>query len=124
MIYADIVAYVFSPSKKTNGMTDVHLLANPPVLEESYHLLHSAHPDHYGIFLATPTDPPGEIILGEVQVPDGLTVAKSDKAIILHQPEQIIQIGDKVRVLGFRHDWNFEWEDKKFKCTYLLSGER
>jgi hypothetical protein len=60
-------------------VTDIHLLTNPPTLESSYHLLHSAHPDHYAIFLASPTDPPGEIIFGEVQVPGGLEVGRGEK---------------------------------------------
>ena len=60
-------------------MTDIHLLTNPPTLEASYHLLHSAHPDHYAIFLASPTDPPGDIIYGEVQVPGGLEVGRGEK---------------------------------------------
>ena len=64
-------------------MTDIHLLTNPPTLEASYHLLHSAHPDHYAIFLASPTDPPGDIIYGEVQVPGGLEVGRGEKVGLL-----------------------------------------
>jgi hypothetical protein len=60
-------------------VTDITLLTNPPTLFTSYHLLHSAHPDHYAIFLASPTDPAGEIIYGEVQVPGGLEVGRGDK---------------------------------------------
>ena len=73
------VAYVFAPSRTTHSVTDIHLLTNPPTLEPSYHLIHSAHPDHYAIFLAKPTDPPGEIIYGEIQVPGGLEVGKGEK---------------------------------------------
>jgi hypothetical protein len=76
-----IVAYVFSPNKTHYGVSDIHLLTNPPTLETSYHLLHSAHPDHYAIFLGSPSDPPGEIIYGEVQVPGGLEVGKGEKVI-------------------------------------------
>jgi hypothetical protein len=116
----------------THGVTDIHLLTSPPTLHESYHLLHSLHPDHYAIFLARPTDPPGEIIYGEVQIPGGIDVTKGEKvhstqllnanngqAIILHQPEEIISIGDKRCQLGFKFDWTFEWEGKMFKCTFL-----
>lgn len=39
------------------------------------------------------------------------------KAIVLHQPEEIISIGDKSCRLGFKFDWTFEWEGKQFKCT-------
>jgi len=113
----NLITYVFSPSKTHHGVSDIHLLTNPPTLETSYHLLHSAHPDHYAIFLASPSDPPGEIIYGEVQVPGGLEVGKGEKAIILHQPEEIITIGDNICRLGFRFDWTFEWEDKKFKWS-------
>jgi len=111
------VAYVFAASKTTHGVTDIHLLTNPPTLEPVYHLLHTAHPDHYAIFLASPTDPPGEIIFGEVQIPGGLAVGKRDKAIVLHQPEDIIPIDDNVCRLGFRFDWHFEWEGKRFKWS-------
>jgi hypothetical protein len=76
------VAYVFAPSKTIHGVTNIHLLTNPPTLEPSYHLLHSAHPDHYAIFLANPTDPPGEIIYGEVQIPGGLEAGKGEKVKI------------------------------------------
>jgi hypothetical protein len=74
-----IAAYVFAPSKATHGVTDIHRLTNPPTLDESYHLLHSLHPDHYAIFLARPTDPPAEIIYGEVQIPGGLNETKGEK---------------------------------------------
>jgi hypothetical protein len=60
-------------------LTDIHLLTNPPTLDPAYHLLRSAHPDHYGIFLASPTDPPGDIIYGEVQVPGGLEMGRGQK---------------------------------------------
>jgi hypothetical protein len=109
-------------------VTDIHLLTNPPTLETSYHLLHSQHPDHYAIFLASPTDPPGEIVFGEVQIPGGLEVGRGEKAIVLHQPEEIISIGDKVCRLGFKFDWTFEYEGKMFKCisrkTRLIVGSR
>jgi hypothetical protein len=72
-------AYVFASSKTTHGVTDIHLLTDPPTLETSYHLLHSHHPDHYAIFLASPTDPPGEIVFGEIQIPGGLEVGRGDK---------------------------------------------
>ena len=98
------------------GVTVIHLLTNPPTLEPSYHLLRSNHPDHYGIFLAMPADPPGDIVYGEIQVPGGLEVGKGEKAIVLHQPEEVILIGEKNCPLGFRFDWMFEWENKKFKC--------
>ena len=109
------IAYVFAPSK---GVTNIHLLTNPPTLEPSYHLIHSMHPDHYAIFLASPTDTPGEIIFGEVQVPGGLGGGKGEKAIILHQPEEIIPIADKTSRMGLRFDWTFEWEGKSFKCAF------
>ena len=109
---------------------EIHLLTNPPTIEASYHLLHSNHPDHYGIFLAGATEPPGEIIYGEIQIPGGLELGRGEKvtpkldskvnhqAIILHQPEEIIAVGDNICKLGFRFDWTFEWEDKKFKCIH------
>ena len=103
-------------------MTDIHLLTIPPTLEASYHLLHSLHPDHYAIFLASPTDPPGEIVFGEVQVPGGLGVGKGEKAVILHQPEEIISIGEKGSRLGFNFNWTFEWEGKKFKCSSIFGS--
>ena len=40
--------------------------------------------------------------------------------MVLHQPEEVITIGDNICRFGFRFDWTFEWEDKKFKCTLLL----
>jgi hypothetical protein len=70
---------VFSPAKKNPGVTEVHLLTDPPTIFTSYHLLHSAHPDHYAVFLASPTEPPGEIVYGEVQIPGGLEVGKGEK---------------------------------------------
>ena len=70
---------MFAPSKTTYGVSDIYLLTDPPTLLPSYHLLHSAHPDHYAIFLASPTDPPGDIVFGEVQVPGGLGGTNGEK---------------------------------------------
>jgi hypothetical protein len=41
---------------------------------------------------------------------------------VLHQPEEIISIGDKVCRLGFKFDWTFEWEGKHFKCNPPTTG--
>jgi hypothetical protein len=121
------IAFVFAASSTTHGVTDIHLLTNPPTLEPAYHLLHTAHPDHYAIFLACPTDTPGEIVYGEVQIPGGLAVGKGDKvspqeselrkAIVLHQPEEVIPVDDNICRFGFRFDWYFHWEGKKFKWS-------
>lgn len=113
----NLVTYVFSPSKATHGVTDIHLLTNPPTLETSYQLLHASHPDHYGVLLASPTESPGEIIFGEVQIPGGLEVGRGDKAIVLHNPEEIVAVADNICRYGFRFDWYFEWEGKRFKWS-------
>lgn len=39
------------------------------------------------------------------------------KTIVLHQPEEIVSIDDNICRFGFRFDWYFHWEGKKFKWS-------
>ena len=82
MIRLTCLAYVFDKSKVTQGLTVIHPLTNPPTIQPAYHLLHSVHPDHYGIFLAIPSDSPGDIVLGEVQVLGGLGANHGEKVFL------------------------------------------